>query len=258
MLSMLIDYLYPSDLYCICCGKIIDESRTYRLCDDCMKNIKWNNGRTCKKCGKRLADNNPSDICFNCKEHQHEFNRGFSCVEYGTHERQIIMGYKYGDKLQIGETIGEMLADCMRAELGDELDDAYGLLVPVPLTTERERTRGFNQASEIAAHFAKHIEKGISPSLVLRKVRPQYTELGSQEPSPMKRLSPEQRRESIKGCFVIKPGCEYKIKNQNCLIIDDIYTTGATVDELAKTLYDAGANKVDFATFASGSDVIKS
>lgn len=260
MLRELIDRVYPSDLYCICCGKIIDGTRTYRLCDDCMKFVKWNTGRTCVKCGRRLSDNNPNDMCYNCRENEHVFRKGYSVAEYGTHERYVVMGFKYGDKLQIGETMGEMLADRMLAALGpDKLPDAYDLLVPVPLSRRRELARGYNQAAIIAAHFAQTAKLNIRNLDTRKTLNPKIIEPLSRirETSAMKGLTPTERAENIKGSFAVKYGKEDMIKGARCLIIDDIYTTGATIDEIARTLYNAGAESVDFLTFASGADVIK-
>lgn len=258
MIKQILDRIYPGDLYCICCGKIIDESRTFGLCDECMKSIKWNNGRTCEKCGRRLSKNNERNICFNCLEHSHKFRKGYSCSEYGTHERYVAMRFKYGDKLFIGEKLGEMLANCMQAALGtDVLPFAYDLLVPVPLYHEKELARGYNQSEIAAAHFAQisHLE--------VRNLKTKFGIPNIQEPvkricetKPMKGLNPTERRENIRNSFAIKEEFKDEIKGANCLIIDDIYTTGATVDEIAGILYENGANSVDFLSFASGPDVI--
>ena len=61
--SSVIDLIYPPALYCICCGKIIDQTRPYRLCNDCMNEIKWVGERTCGCCGKRLSDADPGAVC---------------------------------------------------------------------------------------------------------------------------------------------------------------------------------------------------
>ena len=260
MIDAMLDLLYPKDLYCICCGKIIDWSRTYRLCDDCMKSIKWNVGRVCEKCGKRLADNNPKDICFNCSASSHAFRKGFSCAEYGTHERYIVMRFKYGNKLHIGETMGEMLTDRMQSLVGkEELRAAYDMLVPVPLSKSRERVRGFNQTQLIAAHFAQQSKLSLKNATYKSgKIKLQEPLIRTRDTSAMKGLSADERRENIKGVFAVKPEHAEKIKGSNCLVIDDIYTTGATIDEISSTLYDFGAKNVDFLSFASGADVIKS
>lgn len=260
MIDEILDLIYPKDLYCICCGKIIDWSRTYRLCDDCIKNIKWNTGRVCEKCGKRLADNNPKDICFNCSSNSHVFRKGYSCSEYGTHERYIVMGFKYGNKLHIGETIGEMLTDRMQSLIGkEELRAAYDLLVPVPLSKARERVRGYNQTQIIAAHFAEQSKLCLrNASYRSGKIKLQEPLIRIRDTSAMKGLTPDERKENVRGSFAAREGFREKISGANCLVIDDIYTTGATIDEISSTLYGLGARNVDFLSFASGADVIKS
>lgn len=260
MVDDLLDLLYPKDLYCICCGKIIDGSRTYRLCDDCIKHVKWNTGRVCERCGRRLSDNNPKSICFNCSSNKHIFRKGFSCAEYGTHERYIVMGFKYGNRLHIGETIGEMLTDRMQSIFDKkELESAYDLLVPVPLSHKRELARGFNQTQVIAAHFAKFANlSALNVNYRGNKAFIEEPLMRVKDTVAMKSLSPDERKENLKGSFVARADYMEKIDGTNCLVIDDIYTTGATVDEISKTLYELGAKNVDFISFASGADVLKS
>ena len=79
-LKTVLDSIYPPALYCICCGKIIDETRPYRLCNDCMDSVKWADGRTCEVCGKPLGENNPGTVCYYCNSHTHRFTRGFTCA----------------------------------------------------------------------------------------------------------------------------------------------------------------------------------
>ena len=112
--DIFLDLIYPPDLYCICCGKIIDSTRTYRLCNECMDGIKWANGRLCAKCGKLLSASNPGNICFNCREHPHQFDHGYTCTEYGTHERAMVFALKYHSRADIGVTVGEIMATVER------------------------------------------------------------------------------------------------------------------------------------------------
>lgn len=246
--SMLLDLIYPDSLYCACCGKMIDESRTYRLCNECMDGMKWISDRVCSKCGRRLSDSNPTGICFNCREHPHAFDRGFTCTEYGTHERAMAFALKYDGRSDLAGVIGEIMADRMLAEFTPaELRDMYDLVLPVPVHKHKKRIRGYNQAALLAAEFVRRTGIDTNDSTLIRV----------KETHVMKSLGPDQRRENIRGAFALNPGRAEEIRCRSILLIDDIYTTGATIDEIATVLRSAGAERVDFLTFASGADVIK-
>lgn len=243
-----LDLIYPPSLYCICCGKIIDVSRTYRLCNDCMDGMKWIGERTCAKCGKRLSEVNPGAVCFNCREHPHRFNRGYTCTEYGTHERAMVFALKYDGRSDIADTIGEIMADRMLAEFTlEELSDRYDLVLPVPVHLGKKSIRGYNQAALIAKSFSRRTGLHYDPDILIR-VR---------ETKMMRSLSPDQRRENIRGAFAVRKRRTPELKAKRIILIDDIYTTGATIDEIARVLGDADASCVDFLSFASGADVVK-
>ena len=247
--SSVIDLIYPPALYCICCGKIIDQTRPYRLCNDCMNEIKWVGERTCGCCGKRLSDADPGAVCFSCREHHHSFDRGYTCTEYGTHERAIVFSLKYGGRSDIAEVIGEIMADRMLAVYAaDELACRYDLVLPVPLHYRRRSMRGYNQAALIAEAFARRTGMR-SDDTILRRVKQTHR---------MRSLGPDQRRENIRGAFEIRKGRAAELRGKNILIIDDIYTTGATVDEISSVLREAGAGMIEFLSFTSGADMVKS
>lgn len=249
ILKSFLEILYPDNLYCHCCGKIIDWSRTYGLCDQCMEQIKWTGDRRCIKCGKTLSENNPLDICYNCKENKHVFRRGFTCSEYGSINRSMIYSLKYDEKPAISRTIGEIMADRMLSEFtASELQERYSLLVPVPVSEERMQTRGYNQAALIAEYFAKGTGLSFYGEILER----------CKSTEAMRGLTPEQRRLNLQDSFEVIGYMKAKIPGADCLIVDDIMTTGATADTIATVLYHNDAHSVDFLSFANGADVIKS
>lgn len=234
----ILDLIYPSTIYCINCGKIIDDTRTYKLCNDCMDNFKWIGERNCKKCGKPLSVYNNSDTCYNCKEYTHNFDKGYTCVEYGTLEKNMLFNLKFESKTYIADTIGEIMHDRMH--------EPYDVVCPIPISKEKLHKRGFNQATLIAKSFAVRTGIHYEPNLIVRKV----------DTVAMKGLSPSERKINVSGAFVVPEYNLYKVKDAEILIVDDIYTTGATIDEAALTLKKNGAKSVDFISFASGADVL--
>ena len=244
----LLELVYPSSLYCVCCSKIIDDSRPYKLCNDCMSGLKWAVERTCCKCGKPLSDSNPLDTCFSCREHAHKFRKGYTVAEYGTHERSLIFALKYHSRTDIASTIGEMMYDRMQSEFGSvQLRNSYDLIVPVPMYEPKKLSRGYNQAELIAREFAKRSLIDYHGDIMTR----------TRETSAMRGLSPDRRRAEIEGVFAIKKGLASLVQGSRVIVIDDIYTTGATSDEMARTLYGAGAETVDILSFAAGADMVK-
>lgn len=241
--SKFLDLAYPNSLYCICCKKIIDDSRAYRLCDTCIGEIKWANRRVCRHCGKPLSDMNPGEICFNCKENAHEFERGFTVCEYSEHARSIVFALKYGGRTDIASDIAMMMHDKMMME---KENVSYDVIIPVPMYKRKRLKRGFNQAALIAREFAKH-ENIKCEEYHLRRVR---------DSVPMRGLTPLERQSNIYGSFELTDYAK-NLENKKVLIIDDIYTTGATLDEMAKLLRKVRVSSVDILTFAAGADVIK-
>ena len=248
----MLDLVYPPGLYCICCGKIIDDSRTYRLCNDCMKSMNWNTGRSCSKCGRPLADSDPGELCFGCAKREasgqpYSFDAGHACTGYGACEQSVIFALKYGGRADIGDTLGEILYDFMLSGYGaDELAAGYDIVTAVPIHGDKRKKRGFNHAELIGRSFAKRAGLPFDPGMLVR----------TRGTLPMKGLGPEERRANIRGAFEIRNSRLPMIQGSGILLIDDIFTTGSTIDEIASLLKSHGAERVDFLAFSAAGDMI--
>ncbi|MDO4546145.1 MAG: ComF family protein [Bacillota bacterium] len=229
--------LFPSGLYCICCGSLIDESRTYALCDKCIKQFHWITGRTCDKCGKALPDTYRGELCYDCMAGQHIFKKGYSCLTYGLHERELLMGYKYSGKGYLAKKLGEMLYDRISCE---DLD--VDIIVPVPIHKKRERQRGYNQAELMAKRLADLWGVPVADRGFLR----------TRQTPLLRSLGPEDRQSYLEGAFAVTAAGQRAIGGKRVLVVDDIYTTGATADAFSKELLKAGAGEVYLLTLASG------
>lgn len=232
-----LEALYPSNIYCISCGSIIDKTRDYALCDSCMEVFHWLGNKTCKKCGKILQEDYKHGLCYDCRAFDHDFDKGFTCVQYGLHERGVLMDYKYKGMSHIGRKLGDILYDRMALE---EVD--FDLVVPVPMYRKKQNKRGYNQAAIMALRFAQKCGKPCAQNLLRRR----------RETAPMKGLGAFERHENLKGALEVSPANHYKIKGRRFLVIDDIYTTGSTLDECSRILHEEGAEKVYVLTFACG------
>ncbi|MCL1809082.1 MAG: ComF family protein [Clostridiales bacterium] len=237
-----LELLFPSNIYCISCGSIIDNSRIYSLCDSCMGLFHWANGRTCKKCGKIVQENYPHDTCTDCRENHRYFEKGYTCVQYGIYERELLLAFKYGGKTFIGEKIADAMADKLKME-NFETD----MVTPVPMHERKQKKRGYNQAAIIARQLAQKLPAPYAGKLLLR----------TGNTAAMSKLSAEERRMNIENAFSIARGAEGRIKGKRILLVDDIYTTGSTADACSRTLLDAGAAEIRIATFAAGTNILK-
>lgn len=251
------DLIFPSHLYCIACGAIIDKNCEYELCDDCMASIQWANDKTCKKCGKVLENNVFREFCFDCISLERSFDRGFSCVQYGEEIAKIIHALKYGKKSYIARNIGGIMADRINCP-GKEIDmSLYQFLVPVPIHDSRLLRRGFNQSTLIAKML---IDSANSSETALHSEIADDFLIRCGDTEKMSRLSATQRIQNLRGAFALSKAlidAPSKIQGKNILLIDDILTSGATANVCAELLKTAGAKRVDLFTFASGLDIQK-
>ena len=249
-INQLLDLIFPSGLYCICCGKIIDSSMPYHLCTTCMSQVKWSLGRTCSRCGKPLSDTDPAGTCYSCREHEHFYDRGYSCAEYGSCERALIFSLKYNGRTDIAASLGEAIWDMLLARgvlsEGVTNTERYDLIIPVPMSRSKLRSRGYNQAELIARELSRRSGIPCNTDILVR----------ARSTRALRGLSPEERRNEMTGAFA-RGRTPDIIRGRNFLLLDDIYTTGATIDACTLVLKANGAGRVDFVSFASGADVVK-
>lgn len=233
-------FIYPESIYCICCGSIIDASRSYSLCDNCIEKIKWIGERTCEKCGKILQQDYSHEFCEDCRNAVHYFDKGYTCCQYGLYERALIMDLEYGDKSYLGNILGDIMADRIIME-----EKTWDLILPVPIHKERMRSREFNQACVRACRVGKRLEVKVDEGILVRV----------KKTLPMKGLGVPERKVNLNQAFKVREKAGSSLKGKNILLIDDVYTTGSTSDACAKVLKEAGAREVDVLTFAAGANM---
>ena len=190
-------------------------------------------GPVCSRCGRPSA----LSTCSSCKKKRYYFQTARAGGLYEGVLRECIHLLKYGKKVHLAEPLGELLAELI--ENDNNLREA-SLLVPAPLNARRYREREFNQAHLLAQVVSRRFGIPIS-SRNLRRTR---TAL------PQTQLNRKQREENVRGLFRVRKAKEYRGKT--VLVIDDVFTTGSTVNECAKVLSQAGAREVNILTVARG------
>jgi ComF family protein len=182
----------------------------------------------CATCGLPFSFETPeSTLCASCLETPPEFDCGRAAVVYNAASRKLILGFKYGDRLHTVHTFTPWLA-----RAGADLLLQSDLIVPVPLHARRLWQRRFNQSALLGAALARHCGKTCLPDAL---VRLRHT-------TPQKGLSRKHREENVKNAFGVNK--KRDVTGKNILLIDDVFTSGATLNACARTLKKAGAHKV--------------
>ena len=173
----------------------------------------------------RCAAPSTKQVCGECLKHPPAFDRTRAALEYAFPADKLIQALKYGGQLALAKMLGEILAEAVADQSSPEI------ILPMPLHPARLKMRGFNQALEIAKVIAKRRNIPLAPDIVQRLM----------ETTPQAMLALDARHKNIKGAF----SCDKDLRGQRIAIVDDVMTSGATLNELAKILKRAGAAKVD-------------
>ena len=216
---------------CICCGIEILDGSEFQLCEKCLNNMQKIKEPFCSKCGETLENDNLN--CSFCKSFNYAFNSNRSIFYYDDTSSKIVKGLKYNQRKYYAKHIAKLMSE------DKSIFEKIDLITFVPISTKRKRVRGFNQAEEIAKEISKQV--GIEVIELLEKVKDNKTQAG---------LSQKERLENLKGTFKIKDGTEDKISGKNILIIDDVFTTGATLNECSSVLKKAKPKLVKTLTLA--------
>ncbi len=233
------ELVFPSNIYCICCGNLIDDSRPYSLCDDCVRDIHWANGKTCQQCGKPLGDKYKDSVCNDCIEYPRVFDKGFCCVSYETKERELLHRFKYKEQAYLGRKMAQLMCDRILPE-----NLSLDVIVPVPMFEKKKRIRGYNQAEVLSRFLANYLGLDWNGKCLIRTI----------DTGAMSRLGAEERRRNVHGVFTLSPKSADIIRGKNILLVDDIYTTGSTMDACSEVLNTAGAKSVYIFAFAAGAN----
>lgn len=202
-------------------------------CAFCRRLVKSNNNLLCPACRANLPYTEDGGA-----QHGDFFRLCVSALYYEDRVREALLRYKFQGSSGYAGTFGRLLADCIRAELRGQ----YDLISWVPLSRERLRERGYDQAMLLAQAAALELQD-VAVS-TLDKVRNAEKQSGVG--------SAEKRRANISGAYRVADA--ELIQGRRILLIDDIVTTGATLSECARTLLEGGASQVVCATVARGRD----
>ncbi|MCR4999608.1 MAG: ComF family protein [Lachnospiraceae bacterium] len=220
-----LDLLFPPR--CVGCDEVLsEENRKSGFCNKCKENIHPVVEPLCRKCGKQILIEE-AEYCRDCLRLPHHYNQGRGVFSYEGPMKDGMYRLKYGNRREYAKTIIRVALEQHEDWLRHMRPE---VIVPVPVHPKKLRKRGYNQAEVLARELSNKTGIPVEP-LVERRV----------DTLPLKELTPEKRRKNLKNAFNIRKN---GVKFKKVLIIDDIYTTGATVDAIAKLLLDSGAEEV--------------
>ena len=235
ILKNFVNLIFPAK--CISCGKIIEEYDT--LCKDCWNKIKFIEKPFCNKCSTPLENKiSDDDLCANCLKNQNLFIKARSAVIYNNESSKIIFKYKFYDKINMKKFMAKAMLNASK-----DIINNIDVLIPVPLHKKRLIFRRYNQALFLAKEIAKLSNKSFICDFLEKK----------KHTIPQAKLKQAERLKNLKDKFSIN--FKYlkeieKYKNLNFAIIDDVMTTGSTINECRKVMNENGIKNVYAITFA--------
>ena len=224
-----LDLLYPQT--CYFCGKVSKD----RLCKSCCEKVIYIEEPRCKKCGKPIRYEE-KEQCYDCQQNNTYYEQGKSLWLHQGAVKWSVYQFKYHNR----RIYGKFYAEEMYRLYGKKLEDwGIDVIIPIPLHPKRRRKRGYNQAEMIAKHLGRLSGIKVDKKAVVRV----------SDTKPQKQLNPKERKRNLQRAFRVHKKWE---PVKRILLIDDIYTTGNTIDAVAKAPKEKGACKVWFLTISIG------
>lgn len=205
------------------------------ICPECRKKVKYTGNQTCMRCGKPV-ESKRVEYCYDCSKKQHNFQQGKSIFVYAGGMKESMYRFKYQNKREYADFYA---AEAVRL-YGKWLQERQiDVIVPIPMYAAKKRLRGYNQAEVFAEALGRESGVPVRKNLAER----------TRNTIPQKKLNDIDRKKNLKGAFKISQDI---VKYKKVLLVDDIYTTGSTIDAVASELKAAGIDKIYFLCISIG------
>ena len=224
-----LNILYPPR--CPACNGIL-ESGSRTICPECEKTFHPVTEDYCLKCGKPVGET--EEYCEECLRKDRKFTRGRGVFLYNAQMKQSLLRYKYYGSREYGKYYAEAICRYAGTDIRNWRPD---VIVPVPLHKRKKRMRGFNQAADLACRTGEILQIPVSENIVVK----------AKETRSQKKLDAEERKRNLQDAF--RTVCP--VNGLRILVMDDVYTTGSTVEAMAECLLESGASDVFFVTLAT-------
>ena len=228
--DMILDILFPAR--CAVCDQVLPFGK-HEICAGCQINIKYLGNQICLRCGKEVKEG--EEYCYDCRKRSHCFDQGRAVFSY-EFIRLSLYRFKYAGRKEYAKFYAKSIA--LRLKEQKEIWQPQAL-VPIPLHPKKQKKRGYNQAEEIAVELGKIWNIPVITNLVYR----------TKNTRPMKEIVGTDRQNNLKKAFKLGTN---DVKLKTIIIMDDIYTTGSTMDAVAGECRKAGVEKIYFITVSIG------
>lgn len=232
MLQRILNLVFPPQCL-ICDGRVAKHGA---LCSKCWQSVRFISDPMCDACGLPFEfDIGSHALCADCLHTRPLYARARAAFLYDEKSSRLITRFKYSDQIQLAKIYGEWLSSA-----GRELLANTDFLIPVPLHYWRFVQRRFNQSAMLAGEISKNTGITHLPNAI-KRTRHTKQQTG---------LTKTQREENVKGAFIIESHHQVAIKGKNILLIDDVITTGSTIEQCTKALIKSGVAQVNVLTLA--------
>lgn len=223
-----LDVVFPER--CVACDAVLGDPRAF-FCADCLPEVEEIPAApACARCHEPGAF--PRGLCDRCQRRLPRFTRAFAPLEHAGAVARAVQRFKYEGHPELARPLGALLAVASK----DFLAQAPALLVPLPLHAARYRERGYDQTTLLAVEVAKLTKRTLRDD-ALTRTKATARQVGQDD---------DERAANVAGAFAAAES----VKGQRLLLLDDVLTTGATANEAARALLDAGAAEVQVLTLA--------
>ena len=229
----ILEILYPAR--CPVCHGILRGGDG--ICPQCRKRLILISEPKCKKCGKPI-EKTEQEYCRDCGRFPHSFDKGGAVFAYDDIMRRSIAMFKYHNRREYAKVYAK---EMYKHQTNFIKMAAPEVILPVPVHKQKLRQRGFNQAELVAKELGRLTHIPVDCKFLIRK----------EKTKPLKELTRSQRKANLKEAFGLIPNGKYY---KRVLLIDDIYTTGATIDAISEILRKAGVKNIFFLTICVGTN----
>lgn len=233
----LLDLIYPRRCP-MCQGIVKPNPENPRICPTCRERLPYLQPPYCLKCGKEV-EGEEQEYCYDCTKLPKHFKKGYPVLRYQGDCRKGMEAFKYHNRREYAEFYAEIIDNRHGAELRELALDA---ILPIPVHPHKKRMRGYNQAELIAKELSSRIETPCYSKCLMRTVNT----------VPQKELNDKQRLNNLKNAFLLK---ENHVELRKVLLVDDIYTTGATIEACTDILLSQGVEEVYYTSVCIGSGI---
>ena len=237
MFRTILNMVYP--VRCPLCGDIVIP-RNEKVCPSCRNKLPYIQEPRCMKCSKPIA-HMELEYCSDCERKDYHFDRGYAVWIYDEVMKQSISKFKYNSRKEYAE----FYIDEVLNRYEDKIKKlSFDAIVPIPIHRSKHRERGFNQAEILARGIGKQLTIPVVSDLLIR----------NRKTLPQKQLSDKERLRNLSEAFQWnkKAGDQFHSEMKKVLLIDDIYTTGSTIEACTNVLKSNGIKEVYFIVLCIG------